>query len=113
MSLSSLLKENVELPKKLKLFKNSGRPVDPEAEDAYLAEWRLFYDKAEARAGLNAIKLQRFLQYGERLLQKKHYKEVTVEDFEQMREKMIEIGYPILLGIAVDGNELIGIIQDT
>lgn len=97
---------------KIQLFRNSGKPVDPESEQAYINDWRSFYDKCLERALLDNMKLQRFLSFGERLLQKKHYVPTYAESFEQLAEKIVELGYPITLGISQDTGELIGIIQD-
>jgi hypothetical protein len=72
---------------KVQIFRQSGLPVEPDAIEAYQADFRAFNDKAQERAGypnyssatpdekaLIMRKLQRFLSYGERLVFKKHSK---------------------------------------
>ena len=96
----------------IRLFKKSGRPVDPEDEQKYEENWRLAYDKAEKKCGQNMIKLQRMLQYVQFLLYKKYYKDNFVNDFGHLREIVIEQNYtPITFGVT-EGGELVAVIQD-
>lgn len=64
---------------KIRLFRYSGRPVDKAAELAYKADFEAFYDKAADRAGLDMLKLSRFMSFGERQLTKKHGAQVEIE----------------------------------
>ena len=104
--------DNVQPANSIRLFKKSGRPVDPEDEQKYEENWRLAYDKAEKKCGQNMIKMQRMLQYVQFLLYKKYYKDNYVNDFGHLREIVIEQNYtPITFGVT-EGGELVAVIQD-
>lgn len=77
---------------KLKVYRQSGSPVNPEMQDKYTEEYRALYDKCEERAERTFQKtkgyltkvprmliLQRMLAYAERGLVKKYNGEVEVE----------------------------------
>ena len=64
---------------KISVYRQSGQPVKPEAQDLYKQEWQVFYDKATERAKLDMFKLQRFLRYGETMLLRKHEAVIEVE----------------------------------
>jgi hypothetical protein len=101
---------------KLKVYRKSGVPVKLEDREAYQKEWEVFYDKVKTRAGLDMLKTQRMLAFGERQLIKKYNVEVLVEMPKSAKgwEKLIA-GYedtPIMLARTTKGNEVVAIIMD-
>lgn len=101
------------MDKTLQVYRSSGRPVNLEDYMIYMEDWRLFYDKAAARAGLDMRKMHRFLQYGEKALARKHEKKVTVNEFADIRKLIMETGCNALIGVSSENEELIIILQDT
>lgn len=97
---------------KIRIYRNSGRPVNIDDEQAFLAEWKLFYDKAGERAMLDMMKLQRFLSFGHMLLEKKFEKPVYVHNFDELKQLQIDVGHTVSFGLRAEDLELIGIIQD-
>lgn len=95
----------------IKVYRKSGRPIDPADDAAYMDDWRNFYDKACERAKADNLKLERFLSYGESALQKKHYKETIISNFEELTKVYLETGFPVLFGYSRD-EQLIAVIQD-
>jgi len=102
--------------KELTLYRKSGMPVDLSDREIYNVEWQAFYDKAAARAMLDMLKLQRFLSFGERILTKKHNKEVVVPfPTTDMAWKKLINQYedtPIMIARTTDGKRVIGVIMD-
>lgn len=96
----------------VKVYRQSGRPVNPEDEQRYFEDWRVYYDKAGERAKLDMMKLTRFLSFGAYMLNKKYYKEVVVDSLEQLKEMHLNVGHPLLIGVDAQSLELIAIIQD-
>lgn len=100
----------------LKLYRKSGAPVDLSDRQKYDDAWKLFFDKAQAKAGLNMLKLQRFLRYGERVLIKKHNVQVAVPMPKSAAAwtKLVSTyeDCPIMLARSADGKEIVGIIMD-
>lgn len=97
---------------KIRIYRNSGRPVNIDDEQAFFAEWRVFYDKAGERAMLDRMKLQRFLSYGNYLLEKKFEKPIYVHNFDELKQLQIDVGFQINIGLRAEDLELIAIIQD-
>lgn len=96
----------------IRLFKKSGQPIDPEDLEKYREDWRATYDKAEKKSKGDVLKLQRMLKYAEYALYKKYYKDVYINDFNHLREIIVEQNYmQITFGVSESG-ELIAIIQD-
>lgn len=100
----------------LKLYRKSGDPVNKADRDAYSAEWKTFFDKVSDRVGLDMLKKQRMLAFGERQLIKKHNKEVVV-DMPSTKEAWAEListyeDTPIMLARTTDGKEVVAIIMD-
>jgi hypothetical protein len=96
----------------IRIFKKSGRPIDPEDELKYKEDWKSSYDKAEKKSKKNVLKLQRMLQYIEFALYKKYYKDVYVRDFNHLREIVIEQNYLSISFGVTDAGELVAVIQD-
>lgn len=76
----------------MKVYRQSGSPVDPEMQEQYLAEYQAYFDKCEQRAKRvfeknvprlrhlpEMIIMQRMLQFGERLILKKYNKDTIVD----------------------------------
>lgn len=97
---------------KIRIYRNSGRPVNIDDEQAFLAEWRIFYDKACERAMLDMMRLQRYLSFGHFLLEKKWEKPVYLHNFDELKSLQVEVGHTISIGVKADDLSLIGIIQD-
>ena len=97
--------------KGIRVFKKSGRPIDPEQEVKFKEDWTVFYDKAAERAMLDMIKLQRFLSFGNYLLSKKYYTDVYVKNLTGILEKMQEVGQNLTIGLSNEG-EMVGIFED-
>lgn len=102
---------------KIRLFRYSGTPVDPAAQEAYNTEFKEFYDKAAARAGLDMLKLARFTAFGERALTKKHGAQVEIElptSAKKWAELVDKYQGPIMVAAtANDPSKLVAIIMDT
>lgn len=96
----------------IKVYRNSGRPVDPADDELYLQDWKAFYDKACERGGLDMLKQQRFLSYGAFALQKKHYKETQVTSLQEIMDLHVKVGFPLLVGLDSSTYEPIIVIQD-
>ncbi len=102
---------------KIRLFRYSGTPVDPEAQEAYNTEFKAFYDKAAARAGLDMLKLARFTAFGERALTKKYGAQVEIEmptTAKKWAALVEKYQGPIMIAATVeDSSKLVAIIMDT
>jgi hypothetical protein len=96
----------------IKIYRASGRPVDPEDVERYLADWQKFYDKSIERAKLDMMKLSRFLSFGAHILQKQHYKETLIHNFADLAKLQMDVGAPMLVGVDSVTFQLIAIIQD-
>jgi len=103
--------------KKLKLYRQSGLPVDLSSRKAYEEAWKLFYDKAAERAGLDMLRLQRFLRFGERQLVRQHNVQVFVDLPQSARAwtKLIQKfeDCPIMVARSADGSEVVGVLMDS
>lgn len=101
---------------KVKLFRQSGEPVEPSAQEAYRADWANYYDKAQSRAKLDMLKLQRMLSYGERQLIKKHGSQVELEMPKSAKawDKLISSygDTPIMTARTTDGKSVVLILMD-
>lgn len=100
---------------KLKLLRQSGDPVTLESRDAFKADFQAFYDRAKERAGLDMLKMHRFLAWGDRLLAKKHSVDVEVEmpKTHKAWEKLcVQFDGPIMIAQRQDNKKIIGIIMD-
>lgn len=101
---------------KVRLIRYSGEPVKLEARDQYQTAWREFYDKAQKKAGLDMLKLQRFLRYGERLLQNKYGQTVEIEMPKSSSAwgKLVSSyeDTPIMVARAADGRSQVLVIMD-
>lgn len=96
----------------IRLFKKSGQPVDPEDLQKYMEDWRATYDLAEEKAKKDISVLNRMLRYAEYALYKKYYKDVYINDFNHLKEIIVEQNYmPITFGVT-EGGELVAVIQD-
>ena len=104
------------MSKKLKLYRQSGTPVDLGDRERYDNDWKAFYDKAAARAGLDMLLMQRFLRYGERALIIKHNIQVSVDipksekAWKALMEKYENV--PIIVAVNANNGELVGILKD-
>lgn len=102
--------------KQLKMYRKSGLPVDLTARAAFETEWRVFYDKAAARAKLDMLALQRYLRFGERQLVCKHNIQVTVDMPKSAKAWTALIqsyeDCPVMLARSADGAELVAVIMD-
>jgi hypothetical protein len=119
---------------KLQLFRDSGFPVSLADRDGYDADFRLMYDKTEAKAaaayerrtakgpsykGYNVPKMiifNRMLAYGERLLIKKWSKNVEIE-LPRSKTALIKLlstyeDVPIMLALSVDRKSVIAVLMD-
>lgn len=100
---------------KIKLFRQSGTPVELESLKAYESEWKVYYDKAAERAGLDMLLLNRFLSFGERQLIKKHGSEVEIElpkTAKAWNELCNKYACPIMAAQRQDGRGLLLVIMD-
>lgn len=99
---------------KIKVYRNSGRPVDEADDERYMTEWREFFDKAMAsRAGGDNLLMSRYLSFGAHMLQKKHYKPTYVSTPQELAELHMSVGVPLLIGVDGSTLELIAVIQDS
>lgn len=112
---------------KIQVYRQSGMPVNESDQAGYTAEWKAFYDKAEARAKERFsddnesepyfMLLERYLRYGERQLVKKYNVAVEVELPKTVRgwTKLMETyqDTPVILARRQDSGKLILIIADT
>lgn len=96
----------------IRIYRNSGRPVNVDDEQIFLAEWRVFYDKAASRASLNMEKMERYLSFGSYCLEQKLCKPVYVSSFKELADLHVQVGFPLLFGIHATDLELLAIIQD-
>lgn len=64
---------------KIELYRQSGNPTSTEDRDKYDVAFKELYDKAAERAGLDMLKLNRMVRYGERQLIKKFNQKVEVD----------------------------------
>ena len=100
---------------KLELFRYSNAPVEPEAQKQYYTDWQLFYDKAAAKAGLDMLKMKRYLSYGEYLLMKKHGVKVEIElpkSVKQWDALLSKYESPIMIAQRADKKGLVLILKD-
>lgn len=101
---------------KLKIYRQSGDPVELANRELYKAEWQLFYDRAAERAALDMLKLQRMLRFGERLLVRKHNVEVVIEVPKSQKAWTTLIAKyedtPFMIARTADGEGLVGVIMD-
>jgi hypothetical protein len=102
---------------KLKLFRQSGEPVDLEAREAFKADFKAVYDKAAERAGLDMLKLSRMLSFCERQLVKKHNGQVE-HDIPKSQKAWAALiakyeDTPIMLARTTDGKSVVMILMDT
>lgn len=101
---------------KIRLMRQSGDPTNVEDRDAFQAAFREMYDKAAERAGLDMLKLNRMVSFCERLLVKKHNKEVLVDmpksakAWTNLISKYDDV--PILVARTADGKEIVLVIMD-
>ena len=102
---------------KMEMFRYSGRPVTMAAIEAYDSDWRLFYDKAAEKAGLDMLKLKRYLSYGERLLMKKHGVKTEIELPKTVKQWAALLaayeGLPIMVAERMDKKGLVLVIKDS
>lgn len=97
---------------KIRIYRNSGRPVDVDDEQVFMSEWKVFYDKAAGRAGLDMEKLERYLSFGSYCLEQKLCKPVYVSSFKELADLHVKVGYPLMIGIHSKDLELLAIVQD-
>jgi len=101
---------------KLKLYRQSGQPVSLESRAAFEADWKVFYDKAAALAGLDMLKLQRFCRFGERQLTKRHNIEVAIdvpatpEAWEALIKSYEDC--PVMIARTQDGTGIVAVLMD-
>jgi hypothetical protein len=102
---------------KIELMRQSGQPVDLGDRDKYDNDFKAFYDKAAERAGLDMLKLARFMRFGERQLAKKYNNLVEVElPKSEKAWKALQAKYedcPIMTAVNLKNSKLILIIMDT
>jgi hypothetical protein len=101
---------------KIILMRQSGYPVDMADMEAYNNDWRVFFDKAGERAGLDMMKKQRFLAYGERQLLKKHNKTVEIPLPKTIQEVQDLIALyqdtPIMFARLADKDGVVALLMD-
>jgi len=95
----------------MKVYRESGLPVDVEKIVEFKDAWRNFYDKAELRAEKDYVKLQRFLKFGERKLKDAFFENVEISTMQDLQELVAEVGNSIEVGIQPDGT-IIAVIKD-
>jgi hypothetical protein len=115
---------------KLKLYRQSGAPVALESRAAFEAEWKVLYDKAEAKVETlfakttgkltkvpKMIMMQRMLRFVERQLVKKHNVEVLVDvpqteaDWEALIKAYEDT--PVMIARTQDGTGVVAVLMDT
>lgn len=101
---------------KLKLYRQSGNPVNLEDRDGYDKEFKAMYDRCAERAKLDMLKMNRMVSFCERQLVRKWNKEVIIE-VPQSKKKMAELlakyeDVPIMIARTTDGKDLVGILMD-
>lgn len=115
---------------KIRLYRQSGRPVDSEKMLEYESEFKKLYDKTEAKADAVFTKdkgkltripkmliQQRMLSYGERLLTIK-YNVAVEEDLPKTKADVENLmlkydGVPVMYAVNRNTNELIMLLMDS
>lgn|SRR5574343_85887 len=98
------------------LIRQSGLPLDLSDIKLYEEAWKAFFDKASERAGLDMLKKQRFLAFGEHLLLKKFDRQTkmqlpaTVQELQDFIEKYGDT--PVMFARKRDADGIIAIIMD-
>lgn len=122
------------MTKQLRVFRQSGEPVNIESRAAFINEWKEFFSRAKARAqdpdiarnlvdndetnmaGVDMKKFKRFLDYGERLLTKKHNYQVyetlpqTPDEWNDLMDRYEQV--PIIVAVEEKNKELVLILAD-
>lgn len=112
---------------KLKLFRYSGQPVLLESRQAYHADYQSYFDKADERARTKhsagaytdayALLMQRYLRFGEYVLNLKHNKQIEMElpksakAWSDLIAKFDDV--PVMVARVADGKSVVMVIMDT
>jgi site-specific recombinase XerD len=118
---------------KIELYRESGVPVNLEDREKYDTEFKLVFDKVEEKVNKlfektasnpknrlfkvpKMIMFQRFMNYAERQLAKKHNKLITI-DLPKTQKGFVELlnkyeNVPIMIALEKKGEKVVGILLD-